>query len=871
MQNNEKEYQEFISSKVVSATFGGFEISPDELHPSLFPHQRDAVLWMLKGGCRAGFLSFGLGKTRIAIELLRQIQIKHPDRKVLFICPLGVRQEFTQKDGPAMGVNIQYCKNMDEVKAADTNFIITNYERVRTGDIDLKYFVGVSLDEASTLRSIGSDTTDMFRQNIKTVKYRFVFTATPSPNRFMELLNYADFLGVMDRGQALTRFFKRNSTKAGDLRIHPHKEREFWFWVCSWALLIYKPSDLGYSDEGYDLPELQVHWHEIPADHTKAQKTTDENGQFQLLATEAMGLMQSAAEKRETITERLEKAQQILAEFDTGGNWLMWHHLEGERAAIEKALPGSVSVYGALDLESREQRVIDFGNGQIKILNTKPELSGSGCNFQRHCYQNIFLGINYDFNDFIQSIHRTHRFLQTNNVQVHIIYTEIERGVVAELKKKWAGHIELQENMRKIVSEHGLNNLSMISQLSRSATVERQVTSGKTWEAVNNDNVTEWRKIEDNTHGLIVTSIPFSNHYEYTPSYLDFGHTDNDNHFFGQMDYLIPELLRTLQPGRICAVHVKDRIFYGSQTGSGFSTVNPFHMKTTIAFMQHGFAYMGMHIVPTDVVAENNQTYRLTYGEMVKDATKMGAGSPEFILLFRKPQTSKDKAYADVPVTHSREQYGLGRWQLDADATWRSSGNRLVSMDQLVRIANSENGLKHVKRAVKDFFNTSGYDYQKHVEVAEALSKADRLPKVFSLLTPPLSGEQQDTIWDDVLRMRTLNLNQANQKKEQHVCPLQLDVVERLIELYSNKGDVVADPFAGIFTVPYLAVKMNRKGYGTELNADYYRDGLHYLHTADAQQNVVTLFDLITDEHNLSAAEVQASKPAKMKKETQKA
>lgn len=764
-----------------------------------------------------------------------------------------------------MGVNIQYCKTMDEVEAAETDFIITNYERIRSGDIDLQYFIAVSLDEASTLRSISSDTTDMFRKNIEGVKYRFVFTATPSPNRYLELLNYADFLGIMDRGQALTRFFKRNSTKAGDLRIHPHKEREFWFWVCSWALLIYKPSDLGYSDEGYDLPELEVHWHEIPADHTKAQSKTDETGQYQLLATEALGLMQSAAEKRETIHERLDMARQILDEFDTGGNWLMWHHLEGERTAIEKAFPESLSVYGSLDLEIREQRVIDFGNGKIKMLNTKPELSGSGCNFQRFCYQNIFLGINYDFNDFIQSIHRTHRFLQKNNVQVHIIYTEIERGVVAELKKKWAQHLELQQKMREIVSEHGLNNLSMISQLQRSAVVERQETSGNGWKAVNNDNVTEWRTLVDNLLDLIVTSIPFSNHYEYTPSYLDFGHTDNDNHFFAQMDYLIPELYRTLKPGRICAVHVKDRIFYGSQTGTGFSTVNPFHMKTTFAFMQHGFEYMGVHIVPTDVVAENNQTYRLTYGEMVKDSTKMGAGSPEFVLLFRKPQTSKDKAYADIPVTHNRSEYGLGRWQLDADATWRSSGNRLMPIDQLVRIANSEKGLKHVRKVVKDFFNSSGYDYAKHVEIAEALADANKLPKVFSLLTPPLSELQQESIWDDVIRMRTLNLNQANQKKEQHVCPLQLDVVERLIELYSNPGELVADPFAGIFTVPYMALKLGREGFGTELNADYFRDGVHYMRTAEALKNVPTLFDLLKDDGSQPAAANEAPRPQKQR------
>ncbi len=839
--STQKDYEEFISQKVIQADVKGFEVSREDLHPSLFPHQQDTALWMLKGGCRACFASFGLGKTRINIEVMRQVHKKHGG-KVLFIAPLGVRQEFTQKDGPAMGVNIQYCRTMDEVQNCESDFIITNYERIREGDIKMSYFTAVSLDEASVLRSTGSLTFDAFMESVQDVRFRFVFTATPSPNRFLELVNYAHFLGVMDRGQALTRFFGRNSQKAGDLNIYPHKEAEFWLWLCSWSLMLYLPSDLGYSDEGYDLPEMEVFWHEIPADHSKAQEKTDQQGQYQLLATEALGILQSAAEKRETITERLEKATEIVQEFGVNNNWLMWHHLEGERAAIEKKFPESVSVYGSLDLDKREQRVLDFSDGKIKMLNTKPELSGSGCNFQRHCYQNIFLGINYDFNDFIQSIHRTYRFLQKERVQVHIIYTEIERAIVAELKKKWAQHIELQENMREITRVHGLNQLSMFQALHRALDVERKEESGEGWTFVNNDCVKEWKQIPDNRFGLIVTSIPFSNHYEYTPSYLDFGHTDNDNHFFAQMHHLIPELYRTLQPGRIACIHVKDRIFYGSQTGDGFSTVNPFHMKTTFAFMQHGFKYMGMAVIPTDVVAENNQTYRLSYGEMVKDGTKMGFGSPEFVLVFRKDQTDKGRAYADVPVVKSKDEYTLGRWQIDADAIYKSNNRRLLNLRQLVQMANSDKGLGMVKKQLAAHFEKEGYDYTEHVAVADALADANKLPKVFSLMQPPLTEGEKYLVWDDVVRMRTLNLHQVNSKREKHVCPLQLDIIERCIERYSNEGDEVADPFGGISSTPYTAVKMGRKGFATELNTDYWRDGLFYLRSLDEQKKQLQLF-----------------------------
>lgn len=838
-------YNEFLSAKIRRAEHFGFEVDDTQLHPSLFPHQRDAVRWALLGGRRLMALSFGLGKTRIQIEICRQI-IAREGGKALIVCPLGVRQEFTQNDGPAMGVNIQYCRNMAEVFTCDSDFIITNYERVRDGHIVPAAFTVITLDEGSCLRSYGSQTTQQFMDLCSGTKYRYIATATPAPNRYLELINYADFLGIMDRGQSLTRFFQRNSTKAGDLTLYPHKEQEFWFWLCGWAMLIYRPSDLGYPDTGYDLPELNVIYHEIPADHSKAWDKTDDRGQRFMFQHEAMGLQASAAEKRETITPRLAKARAIIEAAGDAEHWLIWHHLESERTLIEKEIPGALSVYGSQDLELREQRIMDFSAGHFPILATKPEISGSGCNFQRHCHRNIFLGINYDFNDFIQAIHRTHRFQQAHPVEVHIIHTETERAIVKELKAKWRRHEELQTNMRQIVAQYGLNQYAMTDQLTRSIGLQRRQHAGKYWTFANNDCVPETAAMPDNSVDMIVTSIPFSNHYEYTPSYNDFGHTDDDDHFFAQMDYLIPELHRTLRPGRVCAVHTKDRILYGKVTGDGMSVVNPFHAKTMFAFMKHGFRLLGMITVATDVVSENNQTYRLTYGEMRKDATKMGVGSPEYILLLRKLPSSTDNAYADIPVTKNQQDYSLARWQLNADAIWRSSGNRLLDTDELTALADSEGGLRKVRARFTEYFRQSVYDFETHVQVGEALESKSRLPKTFSLLTPPAGS---DFIWDDIVRMRTLNLQQANNVREKHVCPLQLDIVERLITQYTNPGELVYDPFGGIGTVPYCAVKLGRHGRGVELNTGYWLDALTYLREAEYQRDVPTLFDVIEPAH----------------------
>jgi hypothetical protein len=267
------EYQDFIAAKVPRAeSFGFTPISP--AHPCLKPHQRDIAEWMVKGGRRACFIAFGGGKTRIHLQVARWITEVHPGEKYLIVAPLGVRFEFTKEQGPEMGWDVVFCRTDAEVDATSAQIIITNFESVRDGKItvDRQRFCGLGLDEASVLRSFGSKTYQEFLAVGKGIKYRFVFTATPSPNRHKELIHYGGFLGVMDTGDALTRFFQRNSEKAGDLTLYPHMEEKFWMWLSTWAAFMQKPSDLGYSDEGYDLPagpdgpnSTHVHWHRIPS------------------------------------------------------------------------------------------------------------------------------------------------------------------------------------------------------------------------------------------------------------------------------------------------------------------------------------------------------------------------------------------------------------------------------------------------------------------------------------------------------------------------------------------------------------------------------------------------------------------------------
>lgn len=828
-------YREFIEQKVNFDKTYGHHINPEDIHPILKPHQRDIVQWAVQGGRRAIFAAFGLGKSVMQLETLKHTLAEHGGMG-LIICPLGVRQEFAH-DAQMLDTSIQFIRSIEETTGE--GLYITNYETVRDGKLDPNEFTAVSLDEASVLRSFGSKTYQTFLTLFEKVPYRFVATATPSPNRYKELIHYAGFLGVMDTGQALTRFFQRDSKQANNLTLYPHKEREFWLWLNTWAIFLQSPADLGHDATGYDLPPLDVRWHEVGVDHGKA--TVERDGQAHLFRGGNLSLPEQSREKRETLPQRVARAVELATQVPEADQMILWCDLNAEQDALERALTAEgitfSSVYGALPVEETERRIQAWKNRETRALIGKPVMLGQGLNLQQ-CNVSIYVGITDKFNDLIQSIHRIQRFGQTRPCTAHIIHAESETAMLDRVREKWQKHEELTRTMTAVIREHGLNQTDINAALTRGMGVDRITAEGDGWFAANNDCVQEARFMDENSVGLIVTSIPFANHYEYTPNYNDFGHTDNNDHFWGQMDYLTPELLRVLQPGRIYACHVKDRINFGNVTGAGIPTSSPFHAEAIMHATKHGFDYMGMITVVTDVVRENNQTYRLGYTEMCKDGTKMGVGSPEYILLFHKPQTDRTRGYADTPVTKSKDDYSLARWQVDAHAFWRSSGNRNLTPDELAALPVEQRSRVFTQQTLEQV-----YDFDSHVSIGEKLHGRGALPATFMSLAP---GSWHPEVWHDVNRMRTLNGDQKARNLQMHVCPLQLDIVDRLITRYSNEGDLVFDPFGGLGTVARQALLQGRRGRTVELNTGYFLDAVKYLEAAERDVTMPTLFDALS-------------------------
>jgi len=857
-------YEDYLKSKVRLAQSTGFTIEDSEINPALKPHNRLMVKWMVEGGRRACFANFGLHKTVTQLEVNRIILTKTGGRG-LIIAPLGVRAEFIKDAINILGWETppKFVRRIEECE--ETGIYLTNYETVRDGKLDPRLFSVACLDEASILRGLGGSKTfrefmrlftgdagpNRNRRGTDVVPYRFVATATPSPNEYIELLAYADFLGVMDVSQAKTRFFKRDSTKADNLKIYSHKEEEFWLWVASWALFVTKPSDLtgdNKDDEGYILPPLDVRWHEISSDHSKAG--VERSGQFKAFAETAIGLEGSAKEKRLSLTNRIAKMYDLYQE-DPEAHIILWHDLEDERRMIEKMFPDSKSVFGSQPLEIREVIVSDFSTGNLKQLAGKPSMLGSGTNLQKFCSWAIYSGIGFKFNDFIQSIHRLLRFGQPGIVRIDLIYTESERQIRKQLERKWQQHNLMVNKMIDIVKQYGLSHAAMAQMLTRKMGVDRLEVSGDSFTYVNSDNVLELPKIESDSVGLILTSIPFATQYEYSPNYADYGHSESNEEFFQQMDYSTPEALRVLMPGRIAAIHVKDRIIPGGINGLGFQTVYPFHIDVIQHYTKHGFNYIGMKTIVTDVVRENSQTYRLGWTEQCKDGSKMGVGMPEYLLLFRKAPTDNSNAYADIPVVKQKREfdkkagdftskgYSRARWQMDAHGFTRSCGDRLLDPNEVAKLESDA-----IFKLFKTHSLTEIWDFEQVVKIAETVEAQGKLPPGFMLLQPQSWTTE---VWTDVTRMLTLNGSQWSNGREAHVCPMQFDIADRVIEQMSNPGDLVLDYFGGLGTVPLRAIKKGRKGYGIELNPIYFLDAVSYLKAEELKQNIPTLFDMIED------------------------
>lgn len=626
---------------------------------------------------------------------------------------------------------------------------------------------GLLVHNSSILKSYMGKTKRALVDAFANTPYRLCCTATPAPNDVMEIGNHSELLGIMPSSEMLMRFFINDTMKSGHYRLKGHAQKDFWEWVASWAISLRKPSDIGYSDSGFVLPELEVQHRYVETDITIGT----EDGQ--LFRAPIMSATNLHKEMRLTVADRAQAvADMVNASNET---WVVWCNTNYEADELIKRIPDAIEVRGSDSIADKERKLTAFSQGKERVIITKPSIAGFGLNWQ-HCHHTAFVGLSYSFEDFYQAVRRLYRFGQKHTVEVVIVAAQTESPLVAALERKIHAHMQMSDAMNASASRMALQQGGLHLMRNETFTSEQ----GRDWQLYRGDCVTVSRTLPENSVHFSCFSPPFSSLYIYSDAVEDMGNSAGDEEFFQHFDFLIPELLRVTKPGRLCAVHCKDLVNYKSRDGA--AGLRDFSGEIIRHFTAAGWAYHSKVTIWKDPVIEMQRTkaHGLLYKQLRADSTFSRQGIPEYLLVFRKWPQDESEEEQIVPVTHT----------------------------------------------------VSGGDFP----LVEDSSHIGPYPKQWQRYASP--------VWFDINQTRVLNVEQARESQdEKHICPLQLDVIERAVQLWSNPGETVLSPFCGIGSEGFESIRLGRQFIGIELKDSYYRTARKNLERASLSKSQATLFD----------------------------
>lgn len=716
-------YEAFLEAKALRVEPVGFQ--PDSFTADLFPFQRDIVTLACRLGRFCIWADCGMGKTPMQLEWAHQVATRTGGR-VLILAPLAVSHQ-TVREAEKFGIpSVAFAAHPD---ATDARIVVTNYQkldRFRPED-----YVGVVLDESSILKSMDGKTRGALLDAFRRTPFRLACSATPAPNDYMELGNHAEFAGVMTREEMLAMFFTHDGGETSKWRLKGHAEARFWQWVCTWAVTIRQPSDLGYDDGSFVLPPLRLH--DVVVE-TPIERIADDNGQLQMIAQQAETLSAQRAVQRASLELRVAEAVRLAN--GSPDQWLIWCHLNDESAALAAAISGAVEVTGSDTDAHKEDAMLRFQRGEIRVLVSKPSICGFGMNFQI-CANVVFVGLSHSYESYYQAIRRCWRFGQTRAVNAYVIYDWAEGPVIQNIRRKDADAAVMAASMAEVMQRHTLEQLKQ---------VQRQVTpyatrdvAGEAWQAYMGDCVDGIRALDADSIHYSIFSPPFASLYTYSNSDRDMGNCKTDAEFAAHFQFLVRELFRALMPGRLVSFHCMN--LPSSKSRDGIIGVKDFRGDLIRAFEAEGFIFHSEVCIWKDPVTAMQRTKALglLHKTIRENSTMSRMGLPDYVVTMRKP------GECETRVQHG-DDLPVAMWQKYASP-----------------------------------------------------------------------------VWDDINQSRTLNkLPARDENDEKHMCPLQLDVIERCIHLWTNPGELVFSPFTGIGSEGYCAVKMGRRFVGTELKPQYF-------------------------------------------------
>lgn len=722
---NARTYETFLQRKAISDPATGLKDLP-ELNAGLFPFQRDIVAWALRRGRAAIFADCGMGKTAMQLEWAR-----HVPGPVLILTPLAVAPQTVAEAKKFKIDGVAYARVQAESKGRIT---VANYEML--DHFDPAKFGAVVLDESSILKAYDGKTRTQIVEAFAQTPFRLACTATPAPNDYMELGNHAEFLGTMTRAEMLAMFFVHDGGETQKWRLKGHAEAEFWRWLCSWAVMIRKPSDLGYEDGAFVLPELRMHEQVVPSELPVAKT-----------------LQERISARRESVAQRVKACADLVNTHE--GPFLIWCNLNAESEQLAAAIPGAVEVKGSDKTEKKEAALMGFSRGDIRVLVTKPSIAGFGMNWQ-HCSDVAFVGLSDSYEQFYQAVRRCWRFGQQNPVDVHVITSQAEGAVVDNIKRKEADAMNMAANMVEHMKDLNTEAVQGATKRSKSE-YERDVVKGDKFALHLGDCVEVALEIPDDSLHYSIYSPPFASLYTYSNSDRDMGNCKDMDEFMEHYRFLVREMYRATMPGRLVSFHCMN--LPTSKVRNGYIGIHDFRGDLIRLHQEAGFIYHSEVVIWKNPVTAMQRTKALglLWKQIKKNSAMSRQGIPDYLVTMRKPGENPEN------ISHTAEDFPVALWQNYASP-----------------------------------------------------------------------------VWMDINPSDTLQFRSAREHDdERHICPLQLEVIRRAVKLWSNPGDTVFSPFAGIASEGYVALEMGRKFLGAELKRSYWEQAGRNLAAAEDVASLV--------------------------------
>ena len=731
-----KDYFDLLKSKEKNIIKSGFTVKEEELNPKLFGFQKYCVKRALEAGKFAMFEDCGLGKTIQQLEWAQKV-VEHINKPVLIIAPLAVIGQ-TILEGVKFGYEVQEIALNVFDKDLPSGIYITNYENM--DNIDSYLFGGVVLDESSILKNFLGKTKQQLIDDFRNTPYKLACTATPSPNDTTELCNHAEFLDVMNRNEMLAMYFVHDGGSTSDWRLKGHAKQAFWDFVSTWAVMLNKPSDIGYTDDGYELPPLNVYEDVI-------ETPKRDNGM--LFNTTAVSATDFHKELRATQEIRLERVAEIVN--SSKENYIIWIGHDEEGKFLRSLIPDAVEVKGSDSKAYKKEKLLGFGNGDFRVLITKLKIAQFGLNYQ-NCHNQIYASLDFSFEATYQGIRRSYRFGQNEAVNIRLIITDTMQNVKQSFDEKQKAFVTMQKAMTEATNRNLKNILKL-----KNMEVEKQYKS-EHCDVRLGDCVQLISDIPDSSIGFSIFSPPFAELYTYSDKLEDMGNSKDYKEFFAAFNFLVKELYRVMWSGRNVAVHCMDLPIQKGK--EGYIGLRDFSGMILKSFQDAGFVYHSRVTIWKNPVTEMQRTKALglLHKQVKKDASMSRVGIPDYLMVFRKDGEYSHPVHCGISVD-----------------TW-----------------------------------------QKYAS----------------------------PVWMDIDYSNTLNGTEARDgNDEKHICPLQLDTIERAITLWSNEGDSVLTPFMGIGSEVYQAVKMNRFGIGFELKDSYFAKAVQNIRGAELDKRQLDLFN----------------------------